>query len=103
MILENAAVSKHFEYYKNQIFKMLHLFEEKNEYAYKHVEKIMRELEQSVNRNLHVSHDKVAIIYNKLDCLYDEMIVFDDDMHPYVKNLVMESIKMIGSIQEDLK
>ncbi|MCA1021644.1 hypothetical protein [Halobacillus litoralis] len=85
-------------YFINQTFKMLKLYEEGNVYGHKHVHKTMLEFEYMPD----FEHDyRSKLVLSKWETLYDELY-FRNGNHQDVKNLAMESMKLLEGIKEEL-
>jgi hypothetical protein len=91
------------EYYINQVFKILHLFEEGNREGYKHVRKVKLELEKLPNISLSIKKSLILRMEVKLDLLYDAMLDIDQVEHQYVKNLMFECRNLLLEIKEGVR
>ncbi|WP_405101429.1 hypothetical protein [Oceanobacillus sp. FSL H7-0719] len=92
-----------FEYYKNQIFKMLGLFESKDEFGYKVGIRIKSELEQMPQQFNSLYGDyRYNRVVSKIDVLIDELFMLDGE-HQFVKNHVMETMNLLDEIKEGMK
>lgn len=91
------------DYYKRQIWKMLVLFENKDEYGYKHAMRIHSELKKipQIIPELKGNH-KLSVVILKVGVLVDKLKSLDGE-HWFVKNHTMESLNLIDEILEDLK
>lgn len=100
MEYNKSTFDKVINYYINQVFKMLGLFEDKNKHGYKHAIKILSELEQLPEQYPHLQDEyKYKIILIKVGVIADELFFLDGD-HQFVKNHVMESLKILDEIKE---
>lgn len=92
-----------FDYYKNQVFKMLGLFESRDANGYKVGIRIQSELDKLPNQFKGLYDDyRFNIVISKLDILIDELMLLDGD-HQYVKNHVMETCNLLDNIKEGLR
>lgn len=91
-----------FDYYKNQIFKMLGLFESRDENGYKFGIKIISELEKLPNQFNELYGDyRFNVVLAKVDAIVDELLLLDGE-HQFVKSHVMETLNLLDDIREDL-
>lgn len=91
------------DYYKNQVYKMLGLFESKDVNGYKVGIRIQSELEKMPNQFKELYDDyRYNIVISKLDILIDELMLLDGE-HQFVKNHVMETMNLLDDIKEGLK
>lgn len=90
------------EYYGNQVFKMLGLFEVKDPNGYRHAIKIRSEMAQLPFQIDRLNGDeRFGIVLAKVDVLIEELFFLDGE-HQFVKSHVMESRKLINEIKEGL-
>lgn len=92
-----------FEHYKNQVFKMLGLFESKDENGFKFGIRIKSELE-SLPYQFNSLYDdyKYNIVISKIDTIIDELLLMDGE-HQFVKNHVMEACNLLDEVEEGLR
>lgn len=92
-----------FGYYKNQIFKMLGLFEKKDKNGFKVGIRIKSELEQMPLQFNELYDDyRFNRVISKIDVLIDELLLLDGE-HQFVKNHVMETMNLLDEIKDGLK
>lgn len=91
-----------FDYYKNQVFKILGLFESKDVNGYRHGIKIRSEITNLPEQFQKLYSDyRFNILVSKMDILIEELIYMDGE-HQFVKNHVMESLNLLEDIKEGL-
>ena len=92
-----------FDYYKNQVFKILGLFESKDVNGYRHGMKIRSEMVNLPEQFQKLYSDyRFNIVISKMDILIEELKLMDGE-HQFVKNHVMESLNLLQSIKEGLQ
>lgn len=92
-----------FDYYKNQVFKMLGLFESKDVNGYKVGIRIKSELEQLPYQFNELFDDyRFNIVIAKIDTLIDELLLLDGE-HQFVKNHVMEACNLLDDVKGGLR
>lgn len=102
MELNRYVIHDLIEYYKNQIFKILGLYESKDENGYKFAIRISSELNQLPSIIPELNNDyRFIIVLMKVDILTEELY-FLDGKHRFVKNHVMESLNILDQIKEGL-
>ena len=91
------------DYYKNQIYKMLGLFESKDKNGYKHAIKIRAKLDNLPHQFPQLYQDlRLSLVITNLDILIEELIFMDGE-HQYVANHVFESMNLLDNIEEGLR
>jgi len=101
MELKHKGFDEVCTYYIKQIHKSLYLFEENDEFGWKHAYKILRDVEKlidiypSINKQAHIR--LVINLYN----MYEELHALDQNMHQYVKNLYFDSESLFMKLKED--
>lgn len=97
---ENRAFNDLIDYYIDQIYKMLGLFEDKNKHSFKFGVKILSELEQIPYYYPHLESDyRFKIVLLKVSRIVEELFFLDGE-HQFIKNHVMESLKLLEEIKE---
>ncbi|MBM7598092.1 hypothetical protein JOC34_000449 [Virgibacillus halotolerans] len=97
---KKETIDNLFDYYTNQIFKILYLFENSDLEGYKHVGKIKDEIYR-LDKVIPEVHDNYQcyVLLLKLEHLYNRML-FMDGAHKNIKNHVMESCNLVKEIRE---
>lgn len=103
MKINNKTLDSLFEYHKDQVFKALYLFEDNNEFGYRHVGNAIGEIRGLAYVVIEVGFDyRYYLLLCKLENLYDEMVAMQCE-HRVIKNNVMESCNLLDHIREGLR
>lgn len=90
------------EYYKNQTFKMLGMFESKDFDGWRYALRIRSEFSQLPYQYESLYKDlKFNRVVAKMDVIIEELFYMEGDNHQFVKNHVMENIKLLDGIKGD--
>ncbi|WP_368900852.1 hypothetical protein [Oceanobacillus oncorhynchi] len=90
------------DYYKNQVFKLLGLFEIKDKNGHKYAVKLKSEFECLPSQfDTLYDHYQFNIIVGKLDVLIDELLLLDGE-HQLIKNEVFETMNLLEDMKEYL-
>lgn len=90
------------DYYKNQVFKLLGLFENKDANAHKYAAKIQSEFERLPYQFSSLyDYYQFNIIVGKFDVLIDELLLMDVE-HSFVRNEVFETMNLLEDMKEYL-
>lgn len=103
MEVGNYVLNDLIDYYKNQIFKMLGLFEAKDTNGFKYAIRILSEMSQIPTYFPQLKDDyRFTVVLLKIEVLSEELYFLDGE-HRFVKNHVMESLKILDEIKEGEK
>lgn len=98
--IKHETISSLFDYYIDQIFKILYLFEAKDYNGYKHSRNVANEVRDLIYVIPQLGDDyRYYRLIIKLEFLYDEMIAMGSP-HRIIKNNVMESCNLLSDIKE---
>ncbi|WP_226035612.1 hypothetical protein [Aquibacillus saliphilus] len=103
MFISSKTLDNLFDYYKDQFYKMLNLFECQDKNAFKYGNRIRSEIEQLPFQIPELYDDyRFNIVIMKMDVIVEELFFLDGE-HQFIRNHVFESMNLLDDIKEGLK
>lgn len=101
MEYELAKEKEYLTQLRNSVFKILHLYEEENEVAYKHIHSTIIQLQglEEIFTEIKGRPDFIGI-FAALEYLYDEFLLqdFNEDSHQIIRGEVLKYTNVIDKI-----